>query len=126
MFNGKPLVSPEMEAHLSILRTYKNTNLDSVQSVKTSRQAAYSFMCAGFNGLNGIEPEIALIQYKMYVLPTLLYRLEALVLGKEELNILGAYDRKVLHCIQHLLPSTAIPAIRLLSGIGHIEAMLDT
>ena len=47
-------------------------------------------------------------------------------MGKEELKILGAYNRKILCCIQHLPPPTAIPAIHLLSGIPPMEAMLYT
>ena len=68
--SGKSLSTSEKDAYLGILRTYKNTNIDTVQSrVKSSRQAVYILMGAGFTGLNGIGPEVALTQYKtMYCL----------------------------------------------------------
>ena len=110
------MVSPRVPLRrkhtLFILRKCKNTNIVTVQSrVKSSGQAAFSLMRVGFTGLNGTGQEVALTQYKTYVLPTLVYGLEALVLGKKELKIFGAYHRKVLYCIQYLSPSTAIPAI---------------
>ena len=63
-------------------------------------------MGAGFTSLNSTGTEFELSQYKTCVLSILLYGLEVLVLGKEELKILGAYYRKELCCVRHLSPST--------------------
>ena len=81
-------------------------------------------MGAGMHGLNGVGPEIAALQYRTYVLPTLTYGLETLVLGSKELAALSAFHRKNLRYLQHLPQSSAIPAIFLLLGIAPIEATL--
>ena len=80
-------------------------------SLKLHRQNAQSYLWENFQPpqgpqqwntyktTNGTGLEVALTQYKTYVLPTLLYGLEALVLGKEELKILGAHHRKIPCCM---------------------------
>ena len=80
---------------------------------------------ADLQGLCGAGPEIALAQYKQYVLPTLLYGLEAIVLEENNLNKLELYHRRNLRFIQHLPKSTATPAIYLLLGTLPIEAEID-
>jgi hypothetical protein len=123
--NGKPLGCSDMEVHVGIARSCKNHNKNTVKDrVQTARRAAYSLMGAGFHGLNGTGPEIATLQYKTYVLPTLLYGLQALVLKDSELEILSSYHRTNLRCIQHLPRSTAIPALYLLLGVLPIKALV--
>ena len=71
--------------------------MDTVQErVKSARRAAYSIMGAGMHGLNGVGPEIAALQYRTYVLPTLTYGLETLVLNSKEMAALSAFHRKNL------------------------------
>ena len=125
--NGAPLGVSPAEVHVGVHRTNTNNNLDTVHDrIQKARRASYSLMGAGLCGLNGVGPEVALLQYKTYVLPTLLYGLEAIVLGKTEMELLEAYHRKNLRYIQHLPQSTAIPAIHLLSGILPVEAFVDS
>jgi hypothetical protein len=124
--NGTQLQTSSVEKHLGILRNSKNNNMDTVQErVKDARRATYGLMGAGMHGLNGVGPDVSLTQYKTYILPILLYGLEALVLSAKESEILELFHRKCLRYIQHLPPSTAIPAIHLLAGIPPVRAMLD-
>ena len=76
-------------------------------------------------GFNGTGPEVGAIQYKTYVLPTLLYGLEAVVLQSDEISDLDTYHRQNLRFMQHMPKSTAIPAIHLMIGILPTKAMLD-
>jgi hypothetical protein len=82
-------------------------------------------MGAGFHGLNGIGPEVASLVYRTYVLPTLTYGLQALVLSDKEKEVLSAYHRKNIRYLQHLPQSTATPALYLLMGILPVEALVD-
>ena len=122
---NKPIMSSKCEAHLGIFRNSKNDNKDTMNSrIINARRAMYSLMGAGLHGLNGVGPEVAMVQYNTYVLPTLLYGLEALILNHSEVEELSKFHRKNIRCLQHLPKSTAIPAIHLLSGSPPIEAYL--
>ena len=68
-------------------------------------------MGAGLCGLDSVGPDGALLKYDTYVIPTMLYRLEALVLDTKDIN-------KNLRCIQHLPQATAIPADNNLNEFG--------
>ena len=61
------------------------------EKIKTARAVAYKLMGAGIHGYNGVGTEIALQKYLTYVIPTLLYVLEALVLGESEYNTLESF-----------------------------------
>ena len=63
-------------------------------------------------GFNGTKPKLTSFILKTYVMPTLLYRLEALVLNHKEIKTMVTFHRKNLWCIQHLPDSTSIPAIQ--------------
>ena len=59
-------------------------------------------MGVGFHGYNSMGQEVALIQYTTYIVLTLLYVVEALVLEVKELKILKCYHSSTLRQIQHL------------------------
>ena len=94
------------------------------ERIKQARRAAFKLRGAGLVGLVGVGPEVATVEYTTYVIPTLLYGLEALTLERKEIDKLELYHRKNLRYIQHLPQSTATPAIHLLTGIPPIEAMI--
>ena len=123
---GEEVGCSASEKHLGIYRNAKNTNMDTVhERVKSARRATYSLMGAGLHGLNGVGPEVALMQYKIYVIPILLYGLESLVLNPKEIETLEIYHRTCLRYIQHLPKSTAKAALHLLSGVLPVSAMLS-
>ena len=80
---------------------------------------------AGMSGYYGSRPYIARELYKTYVLPVLLYGLEAFFLNDDEVRALKVYHRDNLRCIQHLPKSTANSSVHQLIGIPPIEALID-
>ena len=126
ILNNKSLGTSNSEMHLGSVRNSTGTNRDTIRDrIQKARRVAYSLMGAGFYGLNGVGPEIAAIQYETYVIPTLLYGLEALILDSNDIADLEKYHRACLRQIQHLPKSTASAAVYLLIGIPPIEALLD-
>ena len=81
-------------------------------------------MVAGYYGLGGVGPAIALQMHNTYTVPVLLYGLEALVLSDTDIKGLSMFHRKNLRYI-HLPKSTAMPAVYLLLGTLPIQAQLD-
>ena len=125
LLSKEPIAMSTCETHLGISRNNKNTNKDTINArIINARCAMYSLMGAGLHGLNGVGPEVAIMQYNIYVLPTLLYGLEALHLTDKDIEELSKFHRTNLRCIQHLPRSTAIPAIHLLSGSPPIKALI--
>ena len=116
----------DCEAHLGILRTASNNNVEAVDAqIMAARQCTFMLKNAGYYGLKGTGPEPSTIKYKSMVLSILLYGAEALVLSDKELGALSSYHRQTLRCLQHFPKSTAVPALHLLSGIAPVEALLD-
>ena len=104
--NNKPPGSSDKKPHLGILRMSNCSNMDTVDSrIKAARQDIHGLLGAGFRGYNGSGPDINVLKYKTYVVPTFLYGIEALVLGKKETIALETYHR------QSLPDTTALPAI---------------
>ena len=126
MVNSIPLGTSKAETHLGIIRNCKGTNMDTVDSrIISARRAILSLLGAGMRGYNGTGPEVGALQYNTYVVPILLYGLEALVLTGSELLELENFHRQNLRFMQHLPKSTAKPAIHLLCGVPPVEALLD-
>ena len=70
-------------------RNHNNTNVDTIgidARIKRARKAAYSLVGVGLHGLDGVVPDVALLEYDTYIIPTMLlvYGLEALVLDKKD------------------------------------------
>ena len=67
------------EAHLGILRNQTGSNKEMIVArIHSARKTVMSLLGAGMCGYNGSGPYIARKLYKTYVLPVLLYGLEAL------------------------------------------------
>ena len=124
--NGKLVGTSQQEAHLGIIRNSEADNSSTVADrIQAGRRTAYSLMSAGFHSLNGAGPEVTLVQYNTYVIPTMLYGLEALVLTKPEVEVLDAFHRKCLRYILHLPQSTTNAALYLLLGTLPMQAQID-
>ena len=80
--------------------------LSQISQSLTLKWEAYNLHGAGMHSLNGVGPKVAIDEYTTYVLPSLLYVLEALVLERSELEALELHHRKNLHYLQHLPEST--------------------
>ena len=125
LLNNAPVNNSICETHLGIFRNTRNSNKNTIDArIISARRAMYNIMGSGLHGLNGVSPEVAMVQYDTYVIPTLLYGLEALHLSDKDLEELSKFHRKNIRCIQHLPKSTAIPALHLLSGSPPVEVLL--
>ena len=81
-------------------------------------------MGAGLHALVGVSPEVGKHIHTMYVTPTLIHGLEALILSTTDFKELEDSYRTSLRYIQHLPMSTAKPAIYLLLGCPPVEAQV--
>ena len=125
--NNQLLSVSTKEPHLGIIRNMSGSNMDTVKErIKSARRTAYSLMGAGLHGLNGVGPAVSMSMYNSYVIPVLMYGLEALVLTTAETEAIETYHRTTLRQLQHLPKSTAIPAIYLLAGALPAEGLCDT
>jgi hypothetical protein len=80
-------------------------------------------MGAGMHGLNGLSPEVSVSTISTYVLPTVMYGLDAMELSTADYRELHTFQRKLLRQVQHLPKATAVPAIHLLTGCLPLEAL---
>ena len=121
--NEKELGTSKCEPHLGIYRNTLGTNSDTINNrISSARRAIMSLLGAGLRGYYGTGPEAGMLKYKTYVLPTLIYGLEALILTGAETKQLESFHRQNLRCILSLPCSTAVEAVHFLSGIPPIEA----
>lgn len=108
--------------HLGIERTNRLENEKNIDNrIKLARRTKYSLMGSGLHGTNGIDPITGYNIYKTYVLPRLLYGLEALPMTTTQINTLEKFHRDTLRHIQSLPQRTAKIAIYLLIGALPIE-----
>jgi hypothetical protein len=64
--------------------------------VSLARRTAYSLMGARLHGMNGISPIISIHIYRIYVIPRLLFGLEAIILKDKHVASLEKYHRKTI------------------------------
>ena len=114
------------ESHLGILHNQTGSNMETIAArIHSAWKTVMRILGAGMSGYNGSRPYIARELYKTYVLPVLLFGLEAFFLNDNEVRALEVYHRDNLRCIQHLPKSTANSSAHLLIGIPPTEALVD-
>jgi hypothetical protein len=110
--------------HLGILRSTKG-NMELVnQRVGLARRTVYALIPAGLHGQDGLSPAVAKKIIITYVLPRMLFGLEAVVLNATQVQSLETAYRKILRDLQSLCKSVATEAIYLLIGLLPLEAEL--
>ena len=77
---------------------------------------SYLLLGTGLHGINGLDPLLSLQIISLYIIPTLLYVLEATILSKADIARMDEYYHKLLRQVQRLHENTAIKAIYLLLG----------
>ena len=92
--------------------------------ISSAGKTAYALMGAGLHGLNGLPIAICLKLYSTYVIPRLLYGLEAIVITQTQIQLLESFHRWMLRCIQSLPTRTSSAAVLLLLGKIPIMAKL--
>ena len=121
--NNTIIQTSTKETHLGIIRSCNGSNEDTIyERIKLARRTCYALMGAGLHGLNGVGPEVAKKLWSTYVMPRLMYGLEALVLSPKEVTTLEDYYLVSLRAVQVLPKATARPASYLLLGVLPLEA----
>ena len=82
-------------------------------------------MGTGFHGVNGVSPQYSISVYTTYVLPRMLYGLDAITLKEKHVKSLEQFHRNILRQLQTLPTRTVTCAIYLLSGVPTLECLLD-
>jgi hypothetical protein len=82
-------------------------------------------MGIGFHGSNGISPQSSLNIYRIYVVPRMMYGLEAVTLTAKQIQDLEDYHRKTTRDLQTLPTRVASCVVYLLAGMLPLEALLD-
>ena len=77
--NGNNLSLSESTTHLGLLRSEINENIINIEDrLSLARRTLYSLISTGVHGSNGLNPRRSYKIYQCYVLPRLLFGLEAL------------------------------------------------
>ena len=92
--------------------------------IKKARQTAYSMLKPGMHGSNGLDPSASFKLIQTYVLPVLLYGLEAVILSSSEVELLENFYRGLLRRIQSLPESCGKEAIYLLLGAVPVQTLI--
>ncbi len=118
-----PLPITQSFTHLGITRfsmEVKDTAI--VDKVQTARRAGYALMGSGLHGTNGLPAHVGLKIYKSYVLPRLLYGIEAMNLDAGQMNELERFHLRFLRQLQSLPDRTAKCGVYILLGSIPMEA----
>ena len=128
MYDGFIPTTEKLE-HLGITRTLSGNNpmMKACVEDRINRmwRTAYLLMDVGLHGTNGLNPTASIKLIRTYILPRVLYGLEAVLLTRKEEDALETAYRKLLRQIQSLPQNTATEAIYLLAGCLPISAELD-
>ena len=92
--------------------------------IKKARQTAYSMLKPGMHGSNGLDPSASYKLIQTYVLPVLLYGLEAVILSTSEVELLENFYRGLLRRVQSLPESCAKEAVYLLLGAVPVQTLI--
>ncbi len=124
LLGGKLVTVAESFVHLGMTWQTHKISPDIAPLVSSARRTAYLLLGTGLHGINGLDPLLSLQIITLYVIPRLLYGLEAAMLAKSDIARLDEFYRKLLRQIQGLPENTALEAIYLLLGTVPIEGIL--
>ena len=119
-------VLPETNSfiHLGLEWTKGKSSPNIASRIQQARRAAYALMGAGLHGGNGLSPQVSLKILNTYIIPRLLYGLEAVILTKKDIDDLNFFHKSILRRLQGLPKSTATEAIFILIGATPVTAEL--
>ena len=92
--------------------------------IKLARNTIYALLGAGLHGHNGLNPRASIKVISTYVLPRLLYGLEATVVSKGEIDQMETFYRGLLRTVQGLPVKVANQSVYLLLGSIPLEGQL--
>ena len=109
--------------HLGILRSETNENVINIEDrLKLARRTLYALINTGVHDSNGLNPSVSFKIYQCYVLPRLLFGLEALPITNSQVGMLSKFHEETLKRFQSLPLRTATCAVYLLIGALPIES----
>ena len=94
------------------------------EKVSIGSKTAYSLMGAGFHSGNGLKVCLNGFLWSTFVLPRMIYGLEALLLRKKDFESLEKFQRKSLKQIQGLPDKTPNSVVLALLGIPPVEVAI--
>ncbi len=120
----RPVNITQSFSHLGQERTVgrKTPNINLL--IKLARNTSYALLRAGLHGSNGLNPKASNKIIKAYIIPKLLYGLEAARLNKGEMEQLEVFYTGILWSVQGLTDHLASEAIYLLLGNISLEGQL--
>ena len=96
----------EEAVHLGISRKTNNF-LDVDEKIQRARRAAYALMGADLHGRNVLPPHTAFNIWTTYVLPRMLFGIEATSFKQSDIDKMEKFHRKILRQLQFLSSSSA-------------------
>ena len=122
----EPLEITDNCTHLGLERATSQLTPHSLISdrIQLARRTAYSLTGAGFHGNTGISPSVCRRMISTYIIPRLLFGLEAMILTDRQLQRLEVYLRQLLRQLQNFSDRVANSAVLLLIGIPPVAAQL--
>ena len=121
--NNLPVIKEVV--HVGVERTIHTIDPTVDSRISTGRKTLYALLGSGLHGTNGLPVNTSLHLYQIYVLPRVIYGLEALTLSKPNVNALELFQRATLKAILGVPPRTAIPALYIITGILPMARMID-
>ena len=121
---GERVDTPDTTVHLGIVRN-TNGRADIDGKISLGRKTAYSLMGAGLHGGGGLKATLGGHIWSTFVIPRLLYGLEALLLKQKDIDSLEKFQRKCLKQIQGIPDNTSNSACLALLGILPIKDILN-
>jgi hypothetical protein len=118
------LIPAERFLHLGIQRDVAGGSQLIQDRIGLARRTLYALLPAGMHGHDGLSPAVSRKVIEAYVIPRMLYGLEAVTLTQKQINTLEIAYRTMLRQLQALPSKTATEAIYLLMGMYPIEAVL--
>ena len=115
--NGEKIQQQKAVNHLGLQRQLKSNDDIIQQKIGLGRATLYSLIPSGLHGESGLSPPVSRKLMLLYVLPRMLYGLEALILTETQLKTLDRAWLKLLRDSMSLRENTASEAIYLLIGM---------
>ncbi len=123
-----PLPTSKKLIHLGIERNLDKPSTAMAECVdsriKLGRRTTYSLMSVGIYSGSGLNPSASLKILDTYVIPRVIYGLDAVLLKPKDVQALDVFHRDLLRDLQGLPRNTAKVAIYLLAGAIPLEAEL--
>ena len=122
--NAKLPVTKEL-VHVGIERYLTSIDPTIDKRIANGRQTLYGLFGSGMHGTNGLPVMTSVHLYQVYIIPRIIFGLEALVLKKTHFYNLEMLQRSILKSLLGVPKRTAIPALYIITGLHPIEKQIN-